>query len=237
VSAPVICLTFDTDHIDEPAMERFLAVHPVPGDATFFCTQSYAALADTRHELAPHPTLDAGGDWRSELAAGRRQFPAAVSWRSHSCVFSHRIAEWLQQNGYRYVSVFDEIGSPGLRPNRLPWGVWHLPIYYMDSLDLGRTRLQPGGGDHLFDEGLLEQATSVEGLYVFDFHPIHLLFNTPSVEFYTAARSDLRTGTELARLRHPGRGAADFFATLCDRMRQCGLASIRISEVVDRLSP
>jgi hypothetical protein len=236
VSAAVICLTFDTDHVDEPTMARFLSAYPLPGPGTFFCTQPYEALARTGHEIAPHPTLDAGGDWRSALDASRRQFPDAVSWRSHSCAFSHRIAEWLWRNGYRYVSVFDELGIAGLQPNRLPWGVWHLPIYYMDSLDLGRSQFQPAGDNRVFDELLIERATSAGGLYVFDFHPIHLLLNTPNLEFYIAARAELRAGAQIEALRHPGRGAASFFGALCDRMRACGLASTRMCEVVDRMA-
>jgi hypothetical protein len=235
VSGSVICLTFDTDHVDEDAMAAFLSAHPVPGQGTFFCTQPYRALAYTGHELAPHPTLDSGGDWRSALDASRRQFPDAVSWRSHSCAISHRIAEWLRRNGYHYVSVFDELGISGLRPNRLPWGVWHLPIYYMDSLDLGRFQFQPDWAGRVFDERLIEQATSEAGLYVFDFHPIHLLFNTPSLEFYVTARDRLRAGAPLGSLRHPGWGAASYFGVLCDRMRAAGIASTKMCEVVDRI--
>jgi hypothetical protein len=237
VSASVICLTFDTDHVDEPTMARFLSAYSLPGQATFFCTRTYAALAPSAHEIAPHPTLDAGGDWRSELEASRRQFPDAVSWRSHSCAFSHRIAEWLSCNGYQYVSVFDELGNAGLRPNRLPWGLWHLPIYYMDSLDLGRGRFQPAGAGRVFDERLIEQAISAAGLYVFDFHPIHLLFNTPRLEFYMAARDRLRAGAPLEVLRYPGWGAASYFAVLCDRMRQSGMVSTKLCEVLDRIAP
>jgi hypothetical protein len=237
VSGSVICLTFDTDHVDELAMAQFLGTYSVPGHGTFFCTQTYAVLAATGHEIAPHPTLDSGNDWRSALAASRRQFPDAASWRSHSCVFSHRIAEWLRCNGYRYVSVFDELGSTGLRPNRLTWGLWHMPIYYMDSLDLGRRRLQPDSGDCLFDERHIEQATSVAGLYVFDFHPVHLLLNTPSVEFYMAARDRFRAGAQLASLRHSGRGAASYFTALCERMRDADIISTKMCEVVERMAP
>jgi hypothetical protein len=235
VSGQVICLTFDTDHVDEPAMALFLSAFAMPGRGTFFCTQNYRTLAAAGHEIAPHPTLDAGSDWRSALETNRRQFPDAVSWRSHSCVFSHRIAEWLARQGYRFVSVFDELGVAGLRPNRLPWGVWHLPIYYMDSLDLGRRRSpSDGGGDRLFDRRYIEQATSRDGLYVFDFHPIHLLFNSPSLEYYMAARDKLRAGARIESLRHSGWGAASYFTALCARMRTCGIASTKMCEAVDR---
>jgi hypothetical protein len=233
MNRPVICLSFDTDHVDERGIEKFLSGYPLPGNGTFFCTQVYHSLSGTRHEIAPHPFLAAESDWQSELDRRRQQFPDAVSWRSHSCVFSHWLAAWLPRNGYRFVSVFDELGMTGLRPNRLSWGVWHLPIYYMDSLDLGRQQFQPEGGGP-FDERLIEQAISVPGLYVFDFHPFHLLLNTPSVEFYMTARARFEAGADLLSLRHTGWGAASFFEALCERMREAGLASTRMCEIVER---
>jgi hypothetical protein len=230
---PVICLTFDTDHVDERGMAQFLSICPLPGNGTIFCTQFYRALAGTRHEVGPHPFLGDDGGWESELDSRRQQFPDAVSWRSHSCVFSHWLAAWLQRSGYRFVSVFDELGVTGLRPNRLSWGIWHLPIYYMDSLDLGRQQFQTEGSGAPFDERLIEQAISIPGLYVFDFHPFHLLLNTPSVEFYMTAREKFRAGANLLSLRHTGRGAASFFEALCDRMRDAGLASTKMCEALD----
>jgi hypothetical protein len=233
---PVICLTFDTDHVDEPGMAQFLSACPLPGNGTIFCTQIYQALVGTHYEVAPHPFLGVDGGWEIELEARRRQFPRAVSWRSHSCVFSHWLAEWLQRSGYRFASVFDELGVTGLQPNRLSWGIWHLPIYYMDSLDLGRQQYQTDRDGAAFDERLIEQAVSMPGLYVFDFHPFHLLLNTPSVEFYMTAREQFRAGADLPSLRHAGWGAASFFENLCGRMREAGLASTRMCEVLDPMT-
>jgi hypothetical protein len=233
MNRPVICLSFDTDHVDERGMVQFLSAYKLPGPGTFFCTQIYPSLSGAGHEIAPHPFLGAGSDWQRELEARRQQFPDAVSWRSHSCVFSHGLAEWLLRNGYRFVSIFDESGIAGLRPNRLSWGIWHLPIYYMDSLDLGRRQFQPDGDTGPFDERLIEQAISIPGLYVFDFHPFHLLLNTPSVEFYMIARERFRAGADLLSLRHPGWGAASFFEALCERMQEAGLTSTRMSDVVE----
>lgn len=236
MNEPVICLTFDTDHVDERGMAQFLSAYRVPGQGTFFCTRIYDALANAGHEIAPHPFLGPGSDWQSELNRWREQLPAAVSWRSHSCVFSHLLAEWLQRTGYRYVSIFDELGVAGLRPNRLSWGVWHLPIYYMDSLDLGRRQFRPEDSGEPFDERIIEQAVSIPGLYVFDFHPFHLLLNTPSVEFYMTAREKFRAGADLPSLRYNGCGAATFFEALCERMRAAGIASTRMCQVLDRIS-
>ena len=141
----------------------------------------HPALSGARgyvHEVAPHPFLDAGTDWQQEFALRRQQFPDAVSWRSHACIFSHRIGARLNNSGYRYVSVFDELGVTGLQPNRLSWGLWHLPIYYMDSLELGRAQYQADPDSRPFDDRYIERATTIPGLYVFDFHPFHLFLNT-----------------------------------------------------------
>ena len=101
-------------------------------------TQPYSCLNRDRFELAPHPFLTGNRDWLVELKTKRAEFPKAVGWRAHSCVFSHTLAVWLSCNGYAYVSTHDCFGLQGIRPNRHLWGVWHVPIYYMDTLDFSR---------------------------------------------------------------------------------------------------
>jgi hypothetical protein len=231
---PRIAISFDTDHVDDARMAEFLESHPLPGRGTFFCTERYPALEATRHELAPHPFLSEGGGpaWDVELDAKRREFPEAVGWRSHACVFSHSLAVWLGRNGYRYASCQDEFGKPGLAASRLAWGVWNMPIYYMDTLDTSRRRFWGPSADAPFSSRLIDIATEVPGDYVFDFHPIHVLLNTPDPAFYLAARDRFRSGAPIAELRHPGDGVATFFTELCRRMRRLGMESVPIADMV-----
>jgi hypothetical protein len=229
----MICLTFDTDHLNEARLVEFFSTHKIVGGATFFCTQQFEHLAHSDHELAPHPYLAAGVDWTAELSSKRRMFPDALGWRSHSCVFSHLIGRWLGDNGYQYVSIEERFGQQGMSPSRFPMGsIWQVPIYYMDTFDISRRRFWPNGGFHPFDPTLINRALADDGLYVFDFHPVHIMLNTPTPEFYMEARDRYRGGAAIERLRYDGTGVGTFFTRLCERMEAAHVSSVSVADAL-----
>jgi hypothetical protein len=233
----MICLTFDTDHLNETRLDEFLACYEVPDRCTFFCTEPFSSLKAPHYELAPHPFLPEGVDWTEELVAKRKMLPAAVGWRSHSCVFSHLIARWLGENGYRYASIEERFGQSGLCPTRHPMGtIWQIPIYYMDTFDISRQMFWSGDDVSPFDGGLVDRALTTEGTYLFDFHPVHIMLNTPHPEFYFAARDRYRAGVAARKLRFEGRGVGSFFAELTQKMRQMGAQSTAMIDVLDRFT-
>ena len=229
----MICISFDTDHMDDARMATFLEAVEIPGTATFFCTARFADLEGTGHELAPHPTLPEGAEWQSELQRMRELFPDAQGWRSHSCVFSHVVAAWLSDNGYRYASTNDQFGQRGIRPVRHPWGLWHLPIFYMDNMDFWNGGAGRGEPRDPFSQALIDIAVANDGLYVFDFHPIHLLLNTPDRDRYFAVRDRFKAGEPLAGLVHDGVGTRRFYDALCAALRRHGLASVSLRLALD----
>ena len=231
----MICLSFDTDHVDEARMREFLELVPLAGRGTFFCTRPYAALDGSGHELCPHPLLPPGGDWDAELAAKRREFPEAEGWRSHSCVYSHQLAERLARDGYTYASTVDALGRCGLAPVREAWGLWQIPIFYMDNLDFSTSRFWPGEEHRPFAPELLEAAFSGDGVYVFDFHPVHLLLNSPSAEWYLRRRDAFVAGEDLGALRFEGYGTRSFYDDLCARMAEAGAESQAMRDVLTAL--
>jgi hypothetical protein len=229
----MICLSFDTDHMNEQQMAEFLSANEFVGKGTFFCTQRYECLAGTGHEVGPHPFLDPGSDWDKELTRKREEFPLAKGWRSHSCVFSNMLAVWLGRNGYEYASTHDQFGRAGMVPTWHNWGMWHLPIYYMDTMDFSAGRFSRGPNRAPFDRALIREAIETQGLYVFDFHPIHIMLNTPNAEYYLGRRDKFRAGDEPARdLRFSGYGTANFFNELCTDMERAGLRSLAMGEAL-----
>ncbi len=217
--AGVIALTFDTDHMTEAAMEIFLRTFDWPGRAVMFCTQRYAGLSEADHELAPHPYLPEGGGWDRELKSKREMFPNAVGWRSHSCVYSQMLAVRLVREGFLYASTDEAWGATGLMPLYSSWGMLQMPIYYMDTFDISRRIFWPGRDHRAFDAEMLDRALSSDGLFVFDFHPVHLMLNTPDVDYYMSRRQAFIEGTSHRELVHRGRGVATFFNELCSAMR------------------
>jgi hypothetical protein len=230
----MICISFDTDHMNEARMAEFLRDIAIPGAGTFFCTQRYDCLEGSRHELCPHPFLPSGGDWESELDRMRKLFPGAKGWRAHSCVFSHLLAEWLAANGYRYASTNDQFGQSGIQPVRHPWGVWHLPIFYMDNMDFSSGHFWKDQVEGQFSDRLIEIALGDDGVYVFDFHPVHLLLNTPNRDRYFAMRDRFKAGERIEALAYDGFGTRNFYVKLCEQMTRRGTESFSLSGALDR---
>ena len=228
----LICLSFDTDHMSEQRMREFFARVELPGRGTFFCTQVYDCLQGSEMEIAPHPFLEPGGVWVDELSRMRTLFPDAVGWRSHSCVFSHILAEWIGKNGYLYASTNDQFGQAGISPIQQPWGVWHMPIYYMDNMDFSQRRFWPNAVAP-FSASYIERALHEDGLYVFDFHPIHLLLNTPHPEYYFSVRDRFRSGAPITDLRYEGNGTGVFFDALCAEMAARNVRSVTMTEALE----
>ncbi len=214
-------------------MRDFLAEFTLPGQATFFCTGAYDSLAATDHELCPHPYLGPSNDWNEELASMRRMFPAARGWRSHSCVFSHTLAEQVASLGYAYASTQDDLGCANLRPHRHAWGLWQMPIYYMDNLDFSHSRFWRDSSHRPFDQTVIDTALRGDALYIFDFHPIHLMLNSHSAESYFVRRDAFKGGADIASLRCPEPGVRDFFLNLIDAMARAGMRSYALREALD----
>lgn len=229
----MICLSFDTDRMTPEGMVEFLGTTPIPGRATFFCTERYDSLEASGHELCPHVYLAAGVDWDVTLNQARNDYPTATGWRSHSCVFSHILAEQLATLGYEYVSIHDELGKTDLEPHRHAWGLWHLPIYYMDNLDFSMPRFWGESAPAPFDRRLIEDAVNGNALFVFAFHPIHIALNSPSAEEYFERRDRVAQGMSLADASWEGVGTRDFYLELCSTMEQAGQRSSAMRDALD----
>lgn len=229
----MICLSFDTDHMSEERMKEFLELFDLPGDCTFFCTQRYDCLEETDHETCPHPFLKEGADWQQELIAKRVEFPQAIGWRSHSCVYSHLLASWLGSNEYQYVSIHDDFGKCGLEPMKQAWGVWSIPIYYMDTLDFSAKKHWGESAAAPFARELLIHSVTKDGLYVYDFHPIHLLLNTPNPDYYFKMRDRFRAHETIEHLSYDGYGTANFFHDLVKLMKERKLTSVKMRDFIN----
>jgi hypothetical protein len=148
-------------------------------------------------------------------------------------MFSYILARWLDENGYRYFSVDERFGQARIRPTRHPMGtVWQIPIYYMDTFDISRQRFWTGGDVRPFDPALITQALAADGIHVFDFHPIHVMLNTPDPQFYFAARDRYRAGEPIQSLRYEGYGIGAFLQELCERMQAARVESVSLAEAL-----
>ena len=231
----MVCLTFDTDWMTEESLSRFLEAFPLPGAATFFCHRPFACLEASAHERCPHPFLSDLDAWQAPLAALREDVnPAARGVRAHSCVFSHMIGIGLRELGFEYVSQANNLYHTGLFPFRHPWGVWELPIYYMDNMDFWTSENWPDLKHVPFSRDWIQTAIAGDDLYVFDFHPIHIALNTRTAADYQLVKREIITaGASPFELAVAGRGTREYFLELCAAMTSANVASLTCSEALD----
>jgi len=217
-------------------MSRSLAedLRNIPGKATIFAHADLPELLTTDHEICPHPHISDLGKWDEDLIRLEAYLPHKPRGvRPHSCVFSHTVAVGLKKRGYAYVSQAQNLYSTDIAPFRHPWGIWELPIYYMDSMDFWMCNNWPEQNHRPFQQEIIEKAVCGSGLFVFDFHPLHLALNTRSTEDYVAVKERVVTqGQSPFVYTFPGLGVRDFFIQLCSRMHEQGIRSHTCSEVL-----
>lgn len=215
-----IAITFDTDHMSQDGLAYFLeAVLPKNITATFFCYQPFACLRGTAHEVAAHPYLAGSSDWLSTAKHLIHQIEddnqcEIKGLRPHSLMSSQNFIVQLNSIGLKYVSSISAHPDLDTDAFRYPWGPVEIPIRYMDNMDLwARDKAQQPV--HCFSKSHIKNAVSCEGLYCFDFHPIHILLNTSVFNDYEnwtrEGRPELKScvvGT--------GYGVRDFFLDVCD---------------------
>lgn len=234
----MICITFDTDHMSEEELKKFFDLYKIPGKATIFTHQYYPFLEDAVHEMAPHPLIENLLDWEPGLEALTSNFrrrPYGI--RTHSCVFSHMVGISLYRMGYRYISQANNLFQNDLKPLRHPWGIWELPIYYMDNMDFWMSKNWGSLGHQPFCKNIIEQAITGDSLYVFDFHPLHVALNTRSPADYCSVKDAvIKNGISPFSISFDGRGTAVFFEELCAALENTQQVSYTCSEALARFT-
>lgn len=194
--------------------------------ATFFVTHDTPVLRDIRShprfELGIHPNFNDlltgseahAGDARSKIAALLDVVPEARCVRSHSMTQSSRLLETFSAFGLthdcnHFVPSFTGIV---LVPYRHWNGMVRVPYFWEHDVAL------------LYRDGMqremnIRAAARAAGLRVFDFHPIHVALNTPTMEYYEATRAVHRDWDAVRAARHPGFGIATMLELLATEGR------------------
>jgi hypothetical protein len=233
----MICLTFDTDNMTEEWMAEFLKKFDWPGKATFFCHRYFSCLDRSRHEVGLHPYLQSLPDVEQAVCQLRNEVsPSAIGIRSHSCVTSHVIVEAFHKLGMQYCSNHEFLYQTSLRPFRQPWGLWELPIYYMDNMDFWFSEAWEDLEHEPFRREVMEQAFDSDGLFVFAFHPLHIALNTRRLSDYNQVRENIYEGRQAPfAMTFPGRGTRTFFEELLDMACEQGESFLSGKDVLETI--
>lgn len=205
----------------------------MPGNVTFFAHDYFPYLASSSHEICPHPFITDISNLENELTKLTFQFqhiPTGI--RMHTCLFSHMIGVRLHALGYKYASNDGHLFQDDLKPYKHPWGIWEMPIYYMDNMDFWMQKNWPDMKHSPFNPEIIKTAVKGDSLYVFDFHPLHIALNTRTHEDYILIKDKIMANLSPFVLRYNGRGAAVFFEELCYEMTKYGQRSYTCSEAL-----
>ncbi len=233
----MILLTFDTDYMSEEDLVRFVESFPIPGRATFFLWQPFSKLDLGPHEIGIHPFLSETRPWRETLESFTEQLGARPAvLRPHSCAYAHTLGVTAAKLGFRAISQATYLFQDGLGAYRHPWGLWELPIYYMDSMDFTLPLNWPDLEHDPFAPEILARSLRSDALFVYDFHPLHVILNTKSLSEYHPIKDQiLEGGASAFELTRPGRGAQTFYLELVELMQAHGVSSLGSSELLDQL--
>lgn len=206
----MILLTFDTDWMSIDALDKFLGYYSALPTSTFFLHKFTESVPDSHHVFNPHPTLttlDSNSELDEMESLPRIQRQGI---RTHSCVNSHLLSLDWARRGYRYQSIVSDLGNVSNRPYLLPWGIWEMPIYYMDNMSMwAQVNLQ---GAKMSDLDYLNMALDSDNLCIFDFHPIHIALNTSSTESYGMKKNQIIVEkADPWNLADKDKGIRDFF--------------------------
>lgn len=235
-----VAITIDTEWAHPAVLGDLLDLLDEHGvAATLFCTGPVDARG---HEVAIHPNFRRGGDavrslladpaneeaasddgmvYRAVLSTMRDLFPEAVGTRSHSLIHDSALLPELASAGFRYDSSI-MIPLRSVEPFPREHGIWEIPIYYMDHVDL---MMQATG--FRADTLGLEQP----GLKVFDFHPNMVFIDASTQAQYERSKSSYHDPQGLLAHRGDRRGVRTLLVDLLERIRSDGIPTRTLGEV------
>jgi len=216
----------DTDWASEEQIDftlSFFDEYHVP--VTPFVTHPSRTLerrfSDKRDLVGLHPNFLRGsshGDKYEEVIDHvRRLWPESVFFRSHCYFDNTHITRHFSKFGFKFDSNLLFFLQGFLLPLKHDSGLLRFPVGWQDDV-------------HLFNRVPLDTAAVIDflespGLKVFNFHPVHVYFNTPDHAYY----SGLKNGSEKRPFK--GRGIQAFLVELLQWMEKEGLRFYTLPEL------
>lgn len=211
-------ITLDIDWCHDDVLSYSInLLEQADASATWFVTHDTPLLerlrTNPKFELGIHPNFNflLQGDGRNGRDAEEvvdrvlEIVPEATSVRSHSMTQSSVLLNLFYQKGLRYdcndFIPFQE--NFQLRPYRIWNNLIKVPYSWEDDIAC------------IKNEHCLEMITNrVEGLNVFDFHPIHIFLNTNDLSVYESTRDIHNLPDKLSRVRWQKEGTQSWLEEL-----------------------
>lgn len=215
----MVSLTFDTDWVHEIAVEYVLnLLDDYNVDGVFFSTSEYTCLKeDIRHEVAIHPNFndilsgDSNLNFQSKIKQLFEIYPFACGLRSHSLTQSSQILNFAYQSGIKYDSnLYHPLSAKAYKDYS---GLVRFTHSYVDLgqlLDLEKDGSLTSDYIKFFPDSLT----------IFDFHPVHIFVNTPTITYYNDLKKYTQDYKELkSRINNKQFGIRDIFVNLLEKIQ------------------
>lgn len=190
----VTALTLDIDWAPDWMIEEVASILiEYNVKATWFVTHASPAIDKLRQmpelfELGIHPNCLSGsthGNTEDEVLSHIKEIvPEAISMRTHGL---YQSSNFLMKAARDYGIEIDVSlllpNTPNIIPHLLKWGgisLCRVPYFWEDDLEMLQTT----------PSWCLSNAKhSIRGLKIFDFHPVHIVLNTPKISLYEELKS------------------------------------------------
>jgi len=213
------CFTSDVDWAPELVIAKHLKIFDelkIP--LTLFVTHSSKvikkAYQDKKLYVGLHPNFLSGSshgkNLQEQIETVQKIWPEARSFRSH-CYFDHfYLTEEFIKRKFKYDSNLCLFLQPYISPLKHQSGLVRFPVFWEDDIHL-INHLAPNITS-------IKKNLALPGLKIFNFHPLMLVLNVPSLAYYQK-RKFLYQNQDLAALekeKYPGRGLWTFFDELVE---------------------
>lgn len=225
----MIILTFDTDWVPEEILkEIILELTKKNIKATVFASNEYKILKNPPKnvEVAIHPNFDKGG-FEEQTKSIFEIYPKSIGVRNHSLAFSERLRPIWSDLRLKYASNYAFHLEPNIKPFFIAKDVIEFPVYFMDRFYLEMT--EPNTN---FDLTALK--LDQPGLKIFDFHPVHLALNTPTLRFYDENKHFYQLPDKLKLAAYKGRGIRTLYSNLLDHIEKNKIETYMLRELTNK---
>lgn len=212
---PLFCFTSDLDWAPESMIEETLNIfleYEIP--LSPFIThnskkiEEYYEGNNARHvclhpNFAPNSTH--GANVKEIVSHLVNLWPDARCFRSHSFVDSSLITKEFRDRGFKYDSNLCLHLQPYLVPLQHASGLLRFPVFFEDDTS--------ANGEQVWELSNILDTLKAPGLKIFNFHPIHIALNTPSMDYYLGVKNDVNE-KNWRDLAYKGKGVRTFLEEL-----------------------
>lgn len=226
-----VCLTFDVDWASEPVLEHLInKLTDLNLSATFFATHDSEVLKSLNSdffEVGIHPNFNhSKGDIITPIKELKKIYPNAIGGRSHSLFSSSNILEEYEKAGLKYESNIFLPHHENLTVVRRRKNLMSIPFFWSDDYYLENKSI---------NKKSIEKLLRVNGLKVFNFHPIHIFINTPSLKYYKKIKEYYHESEKLSMHKNKSHyGVENFFNDILNLINKYDINSIKIETVLKK---